>query len=358
MKKDQIVAFDFGSKNIKVAIGASKNGHISLIKYEIIPTPKEAIFDGIIHQKAKIVELLKKFVKENKIKRQKIMINISSGETILRTFNFPKMKEKELRRAVKFEIEHLLPEPIDNYVIDFTILDEYEEKIENEEKVSMLKVQTATLPKRIVMTYLHIFQEAGLKIDVIDVHSNSILKLLKRRKKIIKNLSNQEILDTNIALIDLGNQKTTITIMEYGNVFLNRIIPKGGRDITHIISEVLEISMQDAEEWKLNNHYFNMDGNEEVYATLKSDLEDFMLEINDIINYSISRSIQQKLDYIYLIGGGARNKGICEYFENYMNITTRLGNDYDNIQVKEKEKTFSEDLLYLWNVLGILLRKD
>lgn len=358
MKKNQIVAFNFGSKNIKIVMGVSKNGYISLDKYKIISTPKEAIFNGAIYQKTKIVEVLKQFAKENKIKKQKIMISISSGETILRTFDFPKMEEKELQGAVKFEMEHLLPEPIENYIIDFTILYEYQEEIQNKEKVSMLKIQTVTLPKKIVMTYLETFQEADLKIDVIDVYSNSILRLLKERENIIKNSSNQELLDKNIALIDLGNQKTTLTIIEHGNVFLNRVIPKGGRNITHIISETLGISMQDAEEWKLDHHYFSTDFNEKVVATLKGYVEDFMIEINGMINYFISRSIPKRLDYIYLIGGGAKSKGICKYFENYMNIPTKLGNDSGNIHVKEKETKISGDLLYLWDVLGIFLRKD
>ena len=41
----------------------------------------------------------------------------------MRNFELPKMEESELKEAVKFEMEHLLPEAIENYVIDFTVLE-------------------------------------------------------------------------------------------------------------------------------------------------------------------------------------------------------------------------------------------
>ena len=84
------------------------------------------------------------------------------------------MEESELKEAVKFEMEHLLPEAIENYVIDFTVLDEYEQETDENEPMAWLKVQTAALPKNVVLTYLDTFEKAGLKIDIIDIQSNSI----------------------------------------------------------------------------------------------------------------------------------------------------------------------------------------
>lgn len=353
-----MVAFDFGSKNIKIAMGSNKDKHICLEYYEIIPCPKDAVVDGKIYEKSKISEILKQFVKRNKIKRQKIMLNISSGETILRTFDLPKMEEKELKEAVKFELEHLLPEPIDHYVLDFNILEEYQREIEDGEKISMIKVQIAALPKSIIVNYLTNFKKAGLKIDIIDIQSNSINRLFGSKKKYNNSFKDQGILGKNIAVIDLGNQKTTITILEFGKVFLSRVIYKGGRDITDIIAQTLKGDIEEAEKWKISHNFLTDDSYVEVYSALKYYLEDFMMEIGNIIDYFVSRSIQKRLDGIYLIGGGAKAQGICQYFKNYTNIDTKLGNCYTNIHVKTKEEIFYGDFLYLCDVIGILLRKE
>ncbi|RBP46673.1 type IV pilus assembly protein PilM [Garciella nitratireducens] len=359
MRKKQAVAFDFGSKNIKFAIGKNKDKYFYLDGYEIISTPKDAISNGKIYDKSKISEMLIQFKKRNKIKRHKIMVSISSGETILRIFEIPKMEERELRKAVKFELEHLLPNSIDNYVVDFNILQEYETKIENGERISMIKVQAAVLPKNIVVNYLTSFKDAGLKIDIIDISSNNMLKLFDS-KKIDGNLfKDQKSFNKNIAVIDLGNEKTMVTILEFGKVFLNRVIYRGGRDITNIIAQAFKINKEEAEEWKINHNFLTDNSHTEVYNTLKNYLEDFMSELFSIIDYFISRSAEKKLDVIYLIGGGANMKGICKYFENYIHINTQLGNYYiTNDYIKTKREIFQKDLLYLSDVIGILLRKE
>lgn len=353
-----MIAFDFGSKNIKIAIGSNKDKHLCLEYYEIIPCPKDAVVDGKIYEKSKISEILKQFVKRNKIKKQKIMLSISSGETILRTFNLPKMEERELKGAVKFELEHLLPESIDSYVIDFNVLEEYQREIEDGEKISMIKVQIAALPKSIVVDYLTNFKKAGLKIDIIDIQSNGIARLFGREEKYNNSFKGQEILNKNIAVIDLGNQKTTITIVESGKVFLSRVIYKGGRDITDIIARTLKGDMEEAEKWKISHNFLTEDSHVEIYSALRYYLEDFMMEFRNIIDYFVSRGIEKRLDGIYLIGGGAKAQGICQYFKNYTNIDTKLRNCDENIYVKTNKKIFHEDFLYLCDIIGILSRRE
>lgn len=361
MKKNkQSIIFDFGSKETKIIIGSSKDNHIFIRDYAIVPTPPEAVFNGRIYSKTEIGDLIKDYIKDKPIKKLNMMVSISSGDLILRNFDVPNMEESELRTAVKFELENLLPEPIDNYVMDFTILEEYKDTSDDGEEVSMLKVQTAALPKYIVEAYLLTFQKAGIGIDIVDIQSNSVAKLFGGRKKLIKDFEDEETIDKNIAIIDLGYQKTSITIMEYGKVFLNRTINIGGFEITKTIGDILDMDLAEAERLKVSQDYSGIESSaiEEIQNTIDRLNQEIIMEINKIIEYFISRSIQKKLDRVYLIGGGAKAKGIVELFEKELNIVTKLGNDYRNIEVNTDETKFSEDLLYLCNSLGILLRED
>ena len=61
--------------------------------------------------------------------------------------------------------------------------------------MAWLKVQTAAPPKNVVLTYLDTFEKAGLKIDIIDIQSNSIAKLFGGRKKLIKDFDDTETID-------------------------------------------------------------------------------------------------------------------------------------------------------------------
>lgn len=356
-KNDQIISFDIGSSNMKVLVGNSKDGQIFIERYDIIPIPEDTIFDGKIYHRSKLAEILKKYMKEYKIKTKNIWVTISSSETILRSFELPRMKDKELKQAIKYEIEYLLPETIDNYVVDFNILQEYQIESQ-EEQVDFLKVQAVALPKSIAMTYLETFEKAGLKILVIDIQPNNMAKLFGGRKKLIKPFKDQETIDQNIAIIDIGNQNTSITVLECDKVFLNRVIHKGGANITRLICETYEMDFNRAEEWKKNNDILNQDINKELSSVLEEYIKELIVEINKILDFFISRSKEKKLDRIYLIGGSAKIKNIDRYFQNYTHINTALGNDYKNINFRIEDKSFKEDMLYLCNNIGILLRKE
>ena len=320
--------------------------------------PEDAIYDGQIYHQSVVAENIEHFIKKKNIKKLNVKISISSSHLILRTFEIPKMEEKELKEAVKFELEHLLPEAIDHYVIDFTILEEYKKEIEDGDQTLVLKVQTAAFPKSIVNAYLTTFNKAGLNIDIVDIQPNSIAKLFGGRKKLIKSFEDEETIDKNIAIIDLGNQKTTIIIIEDENVFLNRVINKGGMNITNIIAETLDMDILQAEEWKLNNDILVQSTNEQLDVAIKIEITEIIQEINKIIDYFISRSAQKRLNGIYLIGGGDKTKDVTKYLKKRLNVITKLGNDYKNIKINVDESKFTEDLLYLCNIIGILLRKD
>ncbi|MCR1897979.1 type IV pilus assembly protein PilM [Irregularibacter muris] len=357
-KTNQSMVFDIGSKNIKAVIGTSKNHQIEIYDYEIIPIPEDSVFDGRILHKTKVAESIEGFHRKKGKRKHKIMVSISSSMTILRNFDLPKMEEEELKEAIRYEMEHLLPEPMENYIVDFTVLDEYLKDIEDGDKVPMVKVQTAALPRAIIMTYINTFEKAGLKIDAIDIQCNGIGKLFGGRKKFIKDFQDEETIDKNIGIIDIGHQNTTITIIEFGKVFLYRVIDKGGKDINRIVADTLGIDERAAEEWKSNTRFLDEEFYKDTPLPLKQYLQDLLMEVQRVIDFSISRSTQKTLDRIYLIGGGAKIQNIAHYFQENLRIATILGNNYRNISVNGSETSFSEDLLYLSNILGILLRKE
>ena len=79
MKKNkQSIIFDFGSKETKIIIGSSKDNHIFIRDYAIVPTPPEAVFNGRIYSKTEIGDLIK-IILDKPIKKLNKMVSISSG---------------------------------------------------------------------------------------------------------------------------------------------------------------------------------------------------------------------------------------------------------------------------------------
>lgn len=356
--KNLVAAFDFGSKNIKLIIGSVREGRITIYDYDIIQTPNGAISDGKIIDKQNIINSLSKYMKKIKKINEKRLV-ISSSEVILRTFDLPKMENKELNEAIVYEMGVLLPESVDSYVLDCSVMLEYEKNGEDGKNVDMLKVQGIAIRKEIIYDYLYCFDKLGIKIDVIDVQSNSAIKLFYNKKSFNKSKK-----EKNVAIIDFGHQKTSITIVEGYNIFLHRVINKGGLDITKFIAEIMNTNFENAEKWKHKNsfkfiHKPNKNHIEKLlYDRISIIFNDISSELYKIIEFFVSSSRQRKLDKIYLVGGGAFIPHICEYIAEHVDTPTELGNLYGGLEVKKIDgRIVNDDLLYLYNCMGILIRR-
>ncbi|MBF7095753.1 pilus assembly protein PilM [Alkalibacter mobilis] len=336
--KNNITVFDFGSKSTKVLYATVKDKSIHVEDYEIIGTPQGAIKDGKLNDVNSVVNMLSTHLKRMKGNENRLLL--ASSEVVLRTFEMPKMGTKELKEAVKYEMSVLLPESLDHFVVDASIIDEYDRISEDGKEVKMNQLQGVAVNKKIVNDYLDFFNKHGGKISVVDVQSNAEIKLFTGNNPNIspKNDAGEDCGD--IAIIDFGHQKTGITILEDKKLFLHRTLHKGGFDITNIISETLDLPFDEAEKWKHTNDFEFLKKNSMnevesiLYDEISNVFHDITMEISQIIEFFISMSKQKKLDRIYLVGGGSLIPGFTDYIHRYVNIPVELVLDLDNVTFK------------------------
>jgi len=356
-KENKITVFDIGSKNIKVLTGYVKDKIITIDDYEIIATPEHTISDGIIINK----ELTIKVLSTVKVKSKDIRIVISSNEMVLRTFDLPKMEIHEVKEAVKFEMSVLLPERIESYIVDASVIEEY--LIENAEnaEISMFKVQGVAIERKIVDDYLDCFSKAGYKINIIDIQSNCVIKLICSDHNYVMSKTEMPIADDNLAIIDIGHEKTAVTFVENRKIFLHRILNQGGKDITEVIEKILDLDPVKAEEWKHENDFafLTKSSMDEVETMLYNGITNIFnvmnLEIYQVIEFFISMSKQKKLDHIIVLGGGSRIPGIDKYIGQYVNRNTEIIDGLHNIKFSQVNSP--QDVSIIANALGAFIRR-
>ncbi|NTW72388.1 MAG: type IV pilus assembly protein PilM [Eubacteriaceae bacterium] len=358
---NSVTVFDFGSKNSKMIQTHFKDKTIVVDFYEIVPTPEDAIKDGKIADYNKLVNIMTTMVKKAKGKGNDNRLVLSSSEVVIRSFDLPKMEYGDLKEAVKFEMAVLLPEKIEHYVVDCSVSEEFMKINDEGNEVKMYQVQAVAVSKRIVNDYLDAMNKVGAKISVVDVQSNCEIKLFTSGAKYFVDAQGNTADEKNVAIIDFGHQKTSVTILEDNKVFLHRVLHTGGRDLTKIISEALDLPLDEAENWKHNNDFAFLRKNamNEVESILYDEItkvfHDITMEIYQVIEFFISMSKRKKLDSIYLIGGGSLIPGIGEYIQQYINVHTEVVSKLSNVNFSKLEK--SSDLAFLSDCLGAAIRR-
>lgn len=281
------VGIDIGSKIIKVIL--FKKGRY---KYYSLLTPEGCVNKGRIVNVEKLSDNLGKFLRKNRISGQLCFV-LTCSDIIIREISLPKMDELELKNAVKFEASKYIPVLSNDYIVDYRLLNEIDNK---------LKVLLVACPKVIVDGYISLAAKLKMKIKAIDIFPNSVIKAIN----FFKYSS-----DVPIAVIDLGHSSTKVLIVEKGIYGFYREIPFGSQNVLLLLANKYDIDLNTADKGILEGNYevMHMDGF----------FESLLLEIDTVFNYYYTH-FRKEISCIYLSGGFSNVKGLDKVIKDYFNM--------------------------------------
>lgn len=315
LHQQAMTGIDIGSSQIKIA---QLNRRGEVVKWAISDTPDGVIKQGRIIAKEPLIKVIKKLVREKRIRRSKCSLCLSSSDIIIRELRLPPMTEHQIQENVYYEISEYLPVNIQRYSIEYKVL----EVIKNHES-TVLRVMVLAVPKNIISTYMEVLAGAGLKLKYIDVDVNALSKLIK--KSIYSHLSNSS--ETASCLIDFGSATTKVTVFQNAIYCIHKTIPKGSAQITDIITNQMQTDFSTAEEIKMQKNFIDFPGKKWNNKDVISFLNELTAEIFRVIQYYNNNNRFNNIDHIYLLGGGAHLKGLSKFLEEHLGIKVSIIDD-------------------------------
>src|SRR5207247_1045906 len=89
-----------------------------------VALPVGAVQHGEIVEPGLVSASLRRLWSEAGFRTRRVIVGVGNQRVIVRHVELPRMSEGDLRSAIRFEAESLIPIPIDEAVLDFQILDE------------------------------------------------------------------------------------------------------------------------------------------------------------------------------------------------------------------------------------------
>ncbi|MBS4540010.1 type IV pilus assembly protein PilM [Clostridium sp. D2Q-11] len=348
MFSKKIISLDIGNENIKMLEVKQLNKNITLENAITINTPKNSIDDGNIMN----IHTLSSYIKENLdkhgFKGSKGVITLDYPNVISREIMLPFAKEDELEEMVRYEIEQFLPIMLDDYVIDYRKREEFEE-----DSVKKLRLLVVAIPKKIVEGYMELLEVLDLDPYALDLNSNAVSKLIHKKSRINTKIINEN--DT-LAFIDIGYKNININIISnYTSVF-NRVIERGSRDIDIGLANAFNLELSEAKSKKEDFDLYedNMNSYDIIHTLITAGLDEWISDIEKIFTYYRNINRGNKIDGIYIYGGGSRLKGLDKYLEEKLNIQTWQLKDIYPLRLGKKMKAI--DTMEYLNNIGSIIR--
>lgn len=345
-KSKSVVAMDIGSNTIKIAVGKYFKDKLSIAKLIDLPTPEGAIIDGKVSNKQVLADMIQFSLKDNGIRVKDAICTTNSSLIINRDIVIPKVEEEEMETVIRYEIQQYLPINLDDYIIQFIVLDEIIDDVG-----AKLKVNVISYPERMAYGYYELLTSIELNPYILDVTYNSLNKLANYSEG-----TNGEVLGGTVAFVDMGATSINVTIFKNGKLDFTRMIKSGGDNIDYALSQSLNMSAKSTESIKVEKaNLIDIQDEDAINKTIKQVIDDILDELERILQFYRNKTVGNNIDKIFIYGGSSNIKGIAPYMEEKLNIAIEKITDLKNVEIASKainEEPIGEYL----NAIGSIIR--
>lgn len=346
-----VISIDIGSKNIHLVEGSYQKGFVEIEKAVSVPAPPNSVVDGRIENIPSMKQFVRSVLAQNKLKSKQAFLTVHGMSIVIREITLPAVNPLNLMSAVRFEMEQYLPVSVSEYVIDHKVIEQF-----TEDNIKKFRVRVAAIPRDMVESYYAFLKGIGMKPLIMDIQSNSVSKLFSPGVSI-----NGEVLaaEGTVVLIDVGHKFTGVNIISKGKLDLTRVIAIGGKDIDQVLAKQLGLPVEKAEQKKVWDLSIGADipgtTPEGRNDPVKSFIDQWLSEIQKVIQYYTSKNNGSRQGMAYIYGGGANLKGLPGYMEQFLNLRVRK---LENISsIKFNGKTGEPGLEYFLNAAGTMIRR-
>ncbi|PRR81453.1 Cell division protein FtsA [Clostridium vincentii] len=347
-KSRNIIAFDIGTNSIKMVDGKFYKDKLSINKLIEVPTPEGAIADGQILNALTLKDEIAFALKGNGIRTKDAICTTNSSLIINREVIIPQVEEEEMETVIRYEIQQYLPINLDDYIIQYTILDEI-----LSDTGAKLKLNVISYPKKIANNYYELLLELDLKPYALDVNYNSINKLSNYGKT----AENEgQFIGGTVAFIDMGATSINVTIFKNGKLDFTRIIKAGGFNIDYALSQSLDMSVKATESQKINKgNLENIEENDTLNLTIRDAVDELIEEIERLLQFYSNKSAGSIIEKVFIYGGTSNIKGLDLYMAEKLNKNVISVSKLDNVDISTKN-TDDEPICEYLNAIGSIIR--
>jgi type IV pilus assembly protein PilM len=335
--KDTVVGVDFDAAGI-AATEVVNNGGVHVKAAAIAEVPAGAVHDGEVSDPEALGRALAEMFAANNLSHN-VRLGLANQKIAVRTLHLPVIDDAdELETAIRFRAADEIPMPLDQAVMDYTVLGEVGPSSERR-----LEVVVATARRDMVSHALEALRQAGLRPVGIDLSAYGLIRALHGAvpAQAAPPVSYENRQDSEPATYpsqparlycNLGDIANLAVARGAGCLF-TRAASFGVEGIAQRLTEVQGLTLDHARGWLthvgLTAPIEEIDGDPEIVAATRGVLEEGIAKITDELRLSLDFYAQQEgmppVADVVVTGPGADIPGIAERLSIAFGLPVMVG---------------------------------
>jgi type IV pilus assembly protein PilM len=343
-RQNQGIGIEINPDKINLIQLAKKGQQYRLLKYHSIDVPEEIFEEGQIADSPALAELIEELLEEAKVKPTKIATALPMREAIIRIIPIPaELNDADLRDMVlNHEAPLYLPYPREEVDLDYKKLGYFIDD-DGIEKVQVLLVATR---REVTDLYVEVFQQIGLKINVLDINSFALIRAIREQ---LKQFSSSEA----VVLVDIEFDSTEIAIIVDGVPQFSRTVPIGTYQMQSALAQAMnlpiskntellqEITLLDNPEGTTGTTTTTASSQTWINPGLDSLLKvlgELIDEVRRSINFYLNQTGDVEVVQLFLAGPGSGLAQLDELFTKKLSLPTMQVDPLSILGIKPNEE--------------------
>lgn len=316
------LGIDIGKDQMKLVLMKGEN----IVKTASVQMPEGLLKDGRIVSVETTGELIRKTMKENKIRCKEAAVVVSSGICFLRNVTMPEMTAEQLVYNLPYEFRDYITDELKKYVFDYSwgsgeempkgkklkkASKKKEEKPEEEEnqKRNEMELLAAAAPLEVMEELRLMTRKAGLKLTFAAPEVSACENLLHYK------LRNEQDKDKEYGILDLGSTSSRLFIFKGDRHQVTRVIERGMEQVEELLADNFHIDIHLAHTWLLANH------EDCIHSEVCQDaFSQISVELMRALNFYQFSNPDSRLEDIYICGGGASIATMRQSLEENLDV--------------------------------------
>jgi type IV pilus assembly protein PilM len=306
-----MLAVDLGGRVTKAVHLHRKGDSYVLSRYALLDAP---IFEKTISAEL-LAEHLRALAKGFDSKARWLTLTMGVNDALVRHVELPPMPPEDMRLVLRNNSRVYLQQDLSGHVFDCHVLSEPASGHADPSKAGAAgakqKVLIAGAKQQLVDDFVIGAKNAGFVPDHI---VPGIIGPVNAFEKALPEVFNKE----SVALVDIGFRSSSISILQEGQLMLNRVVSIGGDRLTAGLAESMNISYAEAEGIKIGMA-------NEVQNVLEALLTPLGRELRasiDFFEHQQDRTVSQ----VYLSGGSSKSEFIVDTLRRELMAECRTWN--------------------------------
>lgn len=320
----QTIGLDIGTHAVRAVELSRGRGTPAIVRTGQVALPPGAVEAGEVVDPGAVSRALRRLWSEVGFKSRTVVVGVANARVVARLAELPSLPDEELRSSLRYQVQDLIPLPIDEAHLDFQVL----ERIVTDEGEERARLLLVAGHRAMLESLLVAVEGAGLSLQRIDLVPFALVRAVHDELEWLRSEESggQEV------VVGVGAGLTNVVVHDQGVPRFVRSLPTAGAAVTAALAEELGIETSEAEARKrsLSGHEGSLERS--VAEAAIGPLAD---DIAGSLDFHFAQAASTEVRRVLLTGGGARLSVLRDLLADQLGVTVEAPAPYGGLDTSK-----------------------